>query len=170
MQVMSSVNQDLSRVRAHCRVPRKPTDETVEQVRCCDQRATSSGMQHSLAASLTTLNCPLPTAPPHVERRCPTPPKCDAYEPGLSSDHYDLSKKPCRPAQLQEQWSGCRRVPSGVVVRSSCPSKAEVLTQFNERYAATETTPDLRLNTSRGKRHTFIDSVHSQVLRGSMLV
>ena len=170
---MSAVNQDLGTVRAHCRVPKTAEESTEPTMICCDQHATSTGMQRSLAASLVALNCPPP--PTHhkvVGARCPTLPDCDSYEPLQTVESYDLSEKPCRPPhfEINKPWSGCRKEFSGPVVRSSCPSKAEVLARFNDRYAETDKTPDLRDHVTCGKKHTYSNSVHSQVLRGSALI
>jgi len=153
---MSAVNQDLGKVRAHCTVPRTVVEVPEKTTVCCDQHATSTGVQRSLAASL---NCHPPSPHQHTVAHCPTLPNCDSYEPLLTVQSYDLSEKPCRPPHLRHP-----------VARSVCPSRAEVLVQFNDRYAEKETTPDLRDHVTCGKKHTFADSVHSQVLRGSTLI
>lgn len=171
-QLMSSVNQDLSRVRALCKIPKpKASTDQAPPIVCCDQRAISTGVRRSLAASLVSLNCPqTPQKSKPDMSYPPVKPMCDAYEPTLDPDQYDMSRKSCRPTRVSQPLTGHRRELSGTALREVCPSKAEALVRFNNRYAETENTPDLRHNATKGKRHAFSGSVHSQVLRGSMLV
>jgi hypothetical protein len=169
LRVMSSVNQKLENVQVTCRMPRVPANQSTSDNPCCDVLATSTGVRRTLAAGLSAINCPRssPSTPEPESTHCPP---CDRYEIQQSSNQYDLSGR--RVARLVDPWPRCRAAeakPPGTGL--GCVStRAEALVRFNEAYGRNcGPAPDLRKNTTKGKKHTFLGNINSQVLRGSTL-
>ena len=127
------------------------------EIACCDMKKTSTGSLRTLAASLSLLNCPEP----------------GRLGPGLMSgpdlqSQYDLSHR-ARDCSLLKPWTGCFATgPNEVTKVEKCASRGQQLVQFNEGYDRAAV-PDLRGTTRTGKRHTFSDNIHSQILRGSTI-
>jgi len=118
---------------------------------CCDVKKTSTGSMRSMAASLYLLNCPESSAP--VGQMKPLEPP----------HNYDFSHR-AKDARLLKPWSGC----DGKEKKAGCVSHGQMLIRFNEAYNCAGV-PDLRRNTRTGKKHSFTDNIHSQILRGSTI-
>lgn len=184
-QVLSAENQDLDNVRAHCRASKtRPSDEPSPTVAApaavnpCDLHTTSVGTRRTLAAGLYMLNDSA-HAVSKSDDPCQVPP-CDRYEGRLNVNSYDLSAKPTRAGKVVPGWVDCRSKPEvGKMTSShprarppphSIPSKSEVLARFNDENSVAGAAVDLRQNSVSGKKHVFAGEVHSQQLRGCMLV
>lgn len=151
VQLMSEVNQDLQNVKILC-CPKQATPDKAPTSQCCSQFMPSTGTRRTLAASLVLLN--------HQESTmscCPKPPEPPAPV------NYDLSG--ARRKQAPIAWpsqADCRKVEDAS--GTGCPTRAQVLKQFNVSY---KHAPSAVLLTG-GRKHYFTGDVHSQVLRGSV--
>jgi len=116
-------------------------------------KKTSTGSIRTLAAGLSVLNCPEPRVPDAAPIRPPDP-----------RTDYDLSHRAKNTHLLEVTPAMCE----GGTPPLDCPiSRAKMLIHFNEAYKAR--VPDLRRNVQTGRRHQFVDKIHSQVLRGSTI-
>jgi len=130
------------------------TDADGTEIPCCDVKKTSTGSLRTLAAGLAILNCPENQTAPAAE--------CQQPRPRIQ---YDLSHfaKDCR---IMKPGTICP--PADRLKPTSCVSRGQMLIQFNEAYDSAGV-PDLRRNARTGKKHTFTDNIHSQILRGSTI-